>query len=124
YTPPPRSVTGLGGAAVMKFGTPELQEEVLPRFAAGEMTSCLGYTEPSGGSDVFAAKTRAVRDGDDWIINGQKMFTSGANIASYVLLITRTDPDAPKHKGITLFLVPLKGPGIEIRPVHTFMDER
>ena len=124
YTPPPRSVTGLSGAAVLKFGTPELQLEVLPKFASGEVTSCLGYTEPSGGSDVFAAKTRAVRDGDDWIINGQKMFTSGANIASYVLLITRTDPDAPKHKGITVFLVPLKSPGVEIHPVYTFMDER
>jgi alkylation response protein AidB-like acyl-CoA dehydrogenase len=124
YTPPPRSVTALSGACVLKFGTPALQEEVLPKFASGEMTSCLGYTEPSGGSDVFAAKTRAVRDGEDWIINGQKMFTSGANIASYVLLITRTDPDAPKHKGITVFLVPLKSPGVEIHPVYTFMDER
>jgi alkylation response protein AidB-like acyl-CoA dehydrogenase len=124
YTPPPRSVTALSGAAVLKFGTPELQQEVLPKFASGEVTSCLGYTEPSGGSDVFAAKTRAVRDGDDWIINGQKMFTSGANIASYVLLITRTDPDAPKHKGITVFLLPLKTPGVEIHPVYTFMDER
>jgi alkylation response protein AidB-like acyl-CoA dehydrogenase len=101
-----------------------LQEEVLTRFASGEITACLGYTEPSGGSDVFAAKTRAVRDGDHWIINGQKMFTSGANMARYVLLITRTDPDAPKHKGITVFLVPLDRPGIEIQPVYTFMDER
>jgi alkylation response protein AidB-like acyl-CoA dehydrogenase len=90
----------------------------------GEISACLGYTEPSGGSDVFAAKTRAVRDGDGWVINGQKMFTSGAELASYVILITRTDPDAPKHKGITVFLVPLNRPGIEIRPVHTFMDER
>jgi alkylation response protein AidB-like acyl-CoA dehydrogenase len=124
YTPPVRSVTGLSGAAVLKFGSPELQAEVLPRFASGEVSSCLGYTEPSGGSDVFAAKTRAVRDGDHWVINGQKMFTSGANLASYVLLITRTDPDAPKHKGITVFLAPLTLPGVEIHPVHTFMDER
>ncbi len=124
YTPPVRSVTGLSGAAVLKFGTPELQEEVLPGFASGEFSSCLGYTEPSGGSDVFAAKTRAVRDGDDWVINGQKMFTSGADLASYVLLITRTDPDAPKHKGITVFLCPLNVPGVEIHPVFTFMDER
>lgn len=124
YTPSPRSVTGLAGAAVLQFGTPGLQEEVLPRFAAGEITACLGYTEPSGGSDVFAARTRAVRDGDDWIINGQKMFTSGADLASYVLLITRTDPDAPKHQGITVFLLPLDSPGVEIQPIHTFMDER
>jgi alkylation response protein AidB-like acyl-CoA dehydrogenase len=114
----------LAGHVVQKFGKPELQEEVLPRFASGEVSACLGYTEPSGGSDVFAAKTRAVRDGEDWVINGQKMFTSGADLASYVLLITRTDPDAPKHKGITVFLVPLNSNGIEIHPVHTFMDER
>lgn len=124
YTPPAAGVTGMVGEAVMRFGSPELQQEVLPRFAAGEATAALGYTEPSCGSDVFAARTRAVRDGDDWIINGQKMFTSGANLASYVFLVTRTDPDAPKHRGITMFLVPLDGPGVEIHPVYTFMDER
>ena len=124
YTPPPRSTTGLVGAAILKFGTPELKAEVLPRMASGEITTALGYTEPSGGSDVFAAKTRAVRDGDDWIVNGQKMFTSGAEWASYVFLLTRTDPDAPKHKGLTMFLVPLDAPGVEIHPVYTFMDER
>jgi alkylation response protein AidB-like acyl-CoA dehydrogenase len=120
----PRGVTGLAGNMIMKFGSKELQDEVLLPFARGEVTSCLGYTEPSGGSDVFAAKTRAVRDGDDWIINGQKMFTSGAEWASYVLLLTRSNPNVPKHKGLTMFLVPLKLPGIEIHPVHTFMDER
>lgn len=124
YTPPSSSVTGLVGEAVMAFGSQELQEEVLLRFARGEVTASLGYTEPSCGSDVFAAKTRAVRDGDDWIINGQKMFTSGANLASYVFLIARTDPDLPKHKGLTMFLVPLDDPGVEIHPVYTFMDER
>jgi alkylation response protein AidB-like acyl-CoA dehydrogenase len=97
---------------------------VLRKFARGEATAALGYTEPSGGSDVFAAKTRAVRDGDGWLINGQKMFTSGADFAGYVFLITRTDPDAPKHQGLTVFLVPLDSPGVEIHPVHTFMDER
>ncbi len=117
-------VTGMAGALVQAVGVPELQDEVLLGFARGDFTSCLGFTEPSGGSDVFAAKTRAVRDGDEWVINGQKMFTSGADLADYVLLLTRTDPDVPKHKGLTLFLVPLKVPGVEIRPVHTFMDER
>jgi alkylation response protein AidB-like acyl-CoA dehydrogenase len=119
-----RSTTSMIGHVVQKTAKPELQEEVLLRMGRGEITAALGYTEPSGGSDVFAAKTRAVRDGDDWIINGAKMFTSGAELASYVILITRTDPDAPKHKGITVFLVPLNLPGIEIQPVHTFMDER
>ena len=124
YAPPSVSTTGLVGAAVMKFGTQALKEEVLHKFARGEATAALGYTEPSCGSDVFAAKTRAVRDGDEWVINGQKMFTSGADFASYVFLLTRTDPDAPKHKGLTLFLVPLDDPGVEIHPVYTFMDER
>jgi alkylation response protein AidB-like acyl-CoA dehydrogenase len=119
-----RGVTGMAGALVQKFGQPALQDEVLLKFASGELTSCLGFTEPSGGSDVFAAKTRAVRDGEDWVVNGQKMFTSGAELASYVLLLARTNPDVPKHKGLTLFLVPLKQPGVEIHPVHTFMDER
>ena len=119
-----RGVTGMAGALVQKFGQPELQDEVLIRFANGEATSCLGFTEPSSGSDVFAAKTRAVRDGDDWVINGQKMFTSGAELASYVLLLARTDTEVAKHKGLTLFLVPLNVPGVEIHPVHTFMDER
>lgn len=117
-------VTGMAGALVQAVGVPELQDEVLLGFARGDFTSCLGFTEPSGGSDVFAAKTRAVRDGDEWVINGQKMFTSGADLADYVLLLTRTDPEVPKHKGLTLFLVPLKVPGVEIQPVHTFMDER
>ncbi len=119
-----RGVTGMAGHLVQQAGQPELQEEVLLGFARGDFTSCLGFTEPSGGSDVFAAKTRAVRDGDDWVINGQKMFTSGAELANYVLLLARTNPDVPKHKGLTLFLVPLKVPGVEIQPVHTFMDER
>ncbi|HET8882590.1 MAG TPA: acyl-CoA dehydrogenase family protein [Solimonas sp.] len=124
YAGLPRSTTSMIGHVVQKTGKPELQEEVLLRMGRGEISACLGYTEPSGGSDVFAAKTRAVRDGDDWIINGAKMFTSGAELASYVILITRTDPDAPKHKGITVFLVPMDKPGITITPVHTFMDER
>ncbi len=124
YTPPAAGVTGMIGEAVMHFGSQELKDEVLLPFARGEVTACLGYTEPSCGSDVFAAKTRAVRDGDDWVINGQKMFTSGANLAKYVFLLTRTDPDVPKHRGLTMFLVPLDDPGVEIHPVYTFMDER
>jgi alkylation response protein AidB-like acyl-CoA dehydrogenase len=124
WTPTPSGVSHMVGTIVMKFGTAELQQEVLPRMAAGEIIASLGYSEPSSGSDVFAARTRAVRDGDQWLINGQKMFTSGAELASYVMLLTRTDPEAPKHKGLTLFLVPLDSSGIEIRPVYTFMDER
>jgi 3-oxochol-4-en-24-oyl-CoA dehydrogenase len=118
------AVSNMVGWIIMGYGSPELRRQVLPRMAAGEVICSLGYTEPASGSDVFAAKTRAVPDGDGWIINGQKMFTSGANLAQYVMLLTRTDPDAPKHLGITLFLVPLNSPGIEIQPVQTYPDER
>jgi len=124
WTIVPRGVTGMVAQIIMQFASPELQAEVLPRMGAGEITASLGYTEPSCGSDVFAARTRAVRDGDEWVINGQKMFTSGAEHASYVMLLTRTDPDVPKHKGLTLFLVPTNSPGFVFNPVRTFMDER
>jgi len=79
-----------------------------PRVLAGEILICLGYSEPDSGSDVAAATTRAERDGDDWVINGQKMFTTLAHEAAYVFLLTRTDPDAPKHRGLTMFLVPME----------------
>jgi alkylation response protein AidB-like acyl-CoA dehydrogenase len=119
-----QAVSNMVGHVLIRFGSDVVKREIVPRISAGEITSCLGYSEPASGSDIFAAETRAVRDGDDWIINGQKMFTSGANLAHHVLLLTRTDPDAPKHKGITMFVVPLDDPGVEIHPVHTFQDER
>ena len=118
------AVTNMVGWIIMWFGNAELQRRVLPLLASGEVICSLGYTEPESGSDVFAATTRAVRDGDEWIINGQKMFTSGANLAQYVLLLTRTDVDAAKHQGLTLFLVPLNSPGIQIQALHTYPDER
>lgn len=117
-------VSNLVGHSIIEFGSDELKRDIVPRLAAGEIISCLGFSEPHSGSDVFAAKTRAHKDGDDWIINGQKMWTSGANLAHHVFLLARTDPDAPKHKGMTVFLVPLDDPGVEIHPVHTFQDER
>lgn len=119
-----QGVSNMVGHVIARFGCGQLKERYLPELSAGRIISSLGYTEPSSGSDVFAARTRAVRDGDGWLINGQKIFTSGANLASHVLLLTRTDPDAPKHRGITLFIVPLDAPGVEIRPIHTFQEER
>jgi alkylation response protein AidB-like acyl-CoA dehydrogenase len=116
--------TGMIGSILRMFGSDEVKRDILSRIAAGDAICSLGYSEPSGGSDVFAAKTRAVREGDGWRIDGQKMFTSGADIAEYVLLLTRTDPDAPKHKGLTMFIVPLKSPGIMVQPVYTFQDEQ
>ncbi len=116
--------TNMGARCAMLFGSEELKAEVLPRFSAGQASSCLGFTEPGCGSDVFAARTRAMRDGDNWIINGQKIFTTGAHVSDYVLLLVRTDPDVPKHKGLTMFLVPMNLPGIAIQPLQTMQDER
>ena len=108
--------------AVVNHGTPEVKEEVLGRVARGEICFCLGYTEPDYGSDLAAARTKAVRDGDEWVIDGQKMFTTGAQNCAYAFLVTRTNPDVPKHKGITMFLCPLDG--VEIQAVHTLGGER
>lgn len=110
--------------SVQKFGSPELREEVMPGFFSGHIRMCLGYTEPEGGSDVATCKTRAVRDGSAWVINGSKMFTTGAHNCQYVFLITNTDPDAPKHKSLTMFLVPLDSPGIEIQGIRTVDGDR
>jgi alkylation response protein AidB-like acyl-CoA dehydrogenase len=117
-------VARMVGAIMWRFGSDELKTEALARVAAGEAVCSLGFSEPSSGSDVFAAATRAIPDGNGWRIDGQKMFTSGANIADYVLMLTRTDPTAPKHKGLTMFIVPLKAKGVDIQPVYTFQDER
>jgi len=116
--------TAMAAHTVEKFGTPELVEEVLPGVLSGRVRICLGYTEPEGGSDVATCKTRAVRDGDAWIINGSKMFTSNAHNAQYVFLVTNTDPEAPKHKSLTIFLVPLGTPGVEIQGIRTVDGDR
>lgn len=118
-------VTQMVAHIIWKFGSDELKRDVLSKIVAGEAVCSLGYSEPGSGSDVFAAQTRATRDGDGWRIDGQKMFTSGANLSDYVLMLARTNPDAPKHKGLTMFIVPIKGtPGFEVQPVFTFQDER
>ncbi|WP_395307412.1 acyl-CoA dehydrogenase family protein [Mycobacterium sp. AMU20-3851] len=110
--------------SVAKFSTPEVRDEVLRGVFDGTIRMCLGYTEPEGGSDVATCKTRAVRDGDQWIINGSKMFTTGAHNCQYTFLITNTDPDAPKHKSLTMFLVPLDTPGVEIQGIRTVDGDR
>jgi alkylation response protein AidB-like acyl-CoA dehydrogenase len=116
--------TAMVAKTVDQFGSPALKDEVLPRVLTGEFRLCLGYTEPEGGSDIATCKTRAVRDGDGWIVNGSKMFTSNAHNAQYVFLITNTDPDAPKHQSLTMFLVPLDTPGVEIQPIRTVDGDR
>jgi alkylation response protein AidB-like acyl-CoA dehydrogenase len=109
---------------IRHVGTEEQKRLVLPQALRGEIIIVLGFTEPECGSDVAAAQTRAVRDGGQWLINGQKMFTTNAQEADYVFLLARTNPDVPKHQGLTTFLVPLRQPGVEIQPVFTLSGER
>ncbi|MGD0392597.1 MAG: acyl-CoA dehydrogenase family protein [Acidimicrobiales bacterium] len=109
---------------IRQIGTDEQKQLILPPALGGEIIIVLGFTEPESGSDVAAAQTRAVRDGDEWVVNGQKMFTTNAQEADYVFMLTRTNPDLPKHQGLTTFLVPLRQPGVEIQPVHTLSGER
>jgi alkylation response protein AidB-like acyl-CoA dehydrogenase len=116
--------TAVVARLVQQFGAAELTEAVLPGVLSGEIRLCLGYTEPEGGSDVATCKTRATRDGDAWIINGSKMFTSNAQNAKYVFLLTNTDPLAPKHQSLTMFLVPLDSPGVEIQGIRTLDGDR
>ena len=116
--------TSLVARSVLAFGKPELVDEVMPKVFSGHVRMCLGYTEPEGGSDIATCKTRAVRDGDQWVINGAKMFTTGAHNCQYVFLITNTDPQAPKHKSLSMFLVPLDLPGIEIQGIRTVDGDR
>jgi alkylation response protein AidB-like acyl-CoA dehydrogenase len=106
------------------FGSDELKARVLPKITSGEEMMALGYTEPDAGSDAAAIRTRAVRDGDDWILTGQKMFSTGAQLCKYSMVTARTDPDASKHKGITMFLVPLDIEGVEVAPIETLGGER
>jgi 3-oxochol-4-en-24-oyl-CoA dehydrogenase len=124
YNNPAHNVTAMVGAIIHRFGSDELKKDVLSRLLAGDAICSLGYSEPASGSDVFAAQCKATPEGNGWRIDGTKMFTSGANISDYVLMLTRTNPDVPKHKGLTMFIVPLKAEGVTIQPVYTFQDER
>jgi alkylation response protein AidB-like acyl-CoA dehydrogenase len=107
------------GPALMELGTQEQKAEYLPRILAGECHFSIGYSEPEAGTDLASLTTSAVRDGDDWVINGTKMFTSGANDTDYIWLAARTDPDAPKHKGISIIIVPSNTPGFSASLIHT-----
>ncbi|EME14437.1 acyl-CoA dehydrogenase family protein [Rhodococcus triatomae] len=107
------------GPTLMKYGTEEQKERFLPGILAGDIVFAIGYTEPEAGTDLASLKTRAVRDGDDWIVDGNKIFTSGANTADYVWLACRTDPDAPKHRGISILVVPTDDDGFSWSPIPT-----
>jgi alkylation response protein AidB-like acyl-CoA dehydrogenase len=105
------------GPTIMRFGTDEQRERFLPGILAGDLNFAVGYTEPDAGTDLASLRTTAVRDGDEYVINGQKIFTSLAAHADYVWLAARTDPEAPKHKGISILLVPTDTPGFSVTPL-------
>ncbi len=107
------------GPALMRMGTDKQKVMILPRIASGDLIFAIGYSEPGAGTDLAALKTRAVREGDQYRVNGQKIFTSGAEGADYVFLATRTDPDAPPHKGITILMVDARDPGFSFSPIVT-----
>ncbi|MFJ5547006.1 acyl-CoA dehydrogenase family protein [Streptomyces sp. NPDC093225] len=107
------------GPTLMKYGTEEQKASFLPRILRGELVFAIGYSEPGAGTDLAALRTRAVREGDAWLIDGQKVFTSNAQNADWIWLACRTDPDAPKHKGISIVLVPTDAPGFSWTPIGT-----
>ncbi|KTE77635.1 acyl-CoA dehydrogenase family protein [Sphingopyxis sp. A083] len=110
--------TNITANTVMNFGSDALKRKIVPEFLSGRVHQCLLYSEPGAGSDLAAIRTRAERDGSDYVINGQKIWTSGAMSADYGLLIARTDWDVPKHDGISFFLIEMRQPGIEVRPIN------
>ncbi len=116
--------TNIVATVIRSAGTEEQRREILPRASAGELVIVLGLSEPEAGSDVAAAATRATREGDEWVIDGQKMFTTNAQLGDYVFLLARTNPDVPKHKGLTMFLVPMDQTGVEVQAVYTLSGER
>jgi alkylation response protein AidB-like acyl-CoA dehydrogenase len=112
------------GPTLMAYGTPEQRAEFLPRILAGEIFFAIGYSEPGAGTDLASLTTTATRDGDDWVIQGQKTFTSLADFSDYIWLAARTDPDAKKHRGISMFIVPTTSPGFRLTPIWTMADVR
>ncbi len=112
------------GPTLMQFGSEQQKADLLPKILRGEMFFGIGYTEPDAGTDLASLKTRAVRDGDEYVIDGQKVFTTHAHDANYIWLAARTDPEAPKHKGISIILVPTDVPGFSLTPIYTLGGER
>ena len=116
--PPTGSAMSLAAPTILEHGSPELQRRLLRPIVTGEHTWCQLFSEPGNGSDVAGLTTRAERDGEEWVVNGQKLWTTGAHKAAYGMLLARTDWDAPKHRGITYFAFPMHQPGVEVRSVR------
>ena len=119
----PGNLGGFGvmmiGPTLIEHGSEEQKEEHLTKILKGDVIWCQGYSEPGAGSDLAALQTRAIRDGDDYVINGQKIWTTGAQFSDWMYMLVRTDPDAPKHRGITYLLVDMHSPGVTVRPLTT-----
>jgi 3-oxocholest-4-en-26-oyl-CoA dehydrogenase alpha subunit len=115
---------GIIGKTLIRNGSEKLKQEFLPKILRNEVEFAVGYSEPNAGSDAASMQLKAVRDGDGWLLNGQKTWTTSAHFAEWYWVGARTDPDAPKHNGITLFLVPMEHPGITVKPIWTMGDER
>ena len=122
---PPASIIGIGMGApvVLTYGSEEMKQRLLPRIFSGEEVWCQLFSEPSAGSDVAGLATRAVRDGDDWVLNGQKVWTTVAHLARWGMLIARTNPDVPKHDGLSYFVLDMHAPGVEVRPLYQITGE-
>jgi 3-oxocholest-4-en-26-oyl-CoA dehydrogenase alpha subunit len=120
--PVPMLTINTVGPTIMDYGTKEQKDFFLPKILAGDIHFCIGYTEPEAGTDLASLQTRAVRDGDEYIINGQKIYTSLAGGADYIWLATRTDPEVAKHKGISMIIVPMDTPGIKVVPMQLLGD--
>ena len=114
---------GTGAPAILMAGTEEQKKYFIPGLINGDIIFAQGFTEPQGGADLAGLQCRAVRDGDDYVINGQKMYTSAAHYATHIYLMCRTDPDAPKHRGISILLVPMDTPGITVRALWTIQSD-